>query len=102
MPTQTILGHSFFSQDDVQLASLIPNIRDIDLDALDTVLPLQSRDFTIKNVDNPTGQFEAQTDSTFQAFLAQIARWTLKQSKQVNLSLRAQKGRVYTLRQPTR
>ncbi|KAL2839578.1 hypothetical protein BJX68DRAFT_247691 [Aspergillus pseudodeflectus] len=101
MAPQIILGHSFFSQEDVQLASLIPNINDIELDSLESVLPLQSDSFTIKDVDNFTGFFEDKADNTFQALLAQIASWASKRTKQENLSLTAHKGRIYTLRKPT-
>ncbi|KAL2827350.1 hypothetical protein BDW59DRAFT_144151 [Aspergillus cavernicola] len=101
MASQVVLGHSFFSQEDIQLASLIPNIKDIELDSLESVLPLQSNDFTIKDVDNFTGFFEGQADNNFQAFLAQVASWTSKQTKQANLNLTAHKGRIYTLKKPT-
>ncbi|KAJ0414051.1 hypothetical protein BJY00DRAFT_295832 [Aspergillus carlsbadensis] len=100
MAPQTILGRSFFSQEDVQLASLIPNIKDIDLDSLESVLPLQSDDFTIKDVDDFTGFFGGSGESYFQAFLAQLASWTMKQTKQADINLTAHKGRIYTLRKP--
>ncbi|KAL4945911.1 hypothetical protein BDV06DRAFT_218809 [Aspergillus oleicola] len=100
MAQQTILGYSFFSQEDVQLASLIPNIEDIDLDALESVLPLQSDDFTTKEVDDFTAFFGGNGNSYFQAFLAQVASWTMKYTKQADISLAARKGRIYTLRKP--
>ncbi|KAL2869038.1 uncharacterized protein BJX67DRAFT_348652 [Aspergillus lucknowensis] len=101
MAPQIILGHSFFSQEDVQLASLIPNIQDIELDALESVLPLQPDSFTVKDVDNFAGFFEDNAGTTFQALLAQIASWASKRTKQANLSLTAHRGRIYTLRKPT-
>ncbi|KAL3465420.1 hypothetical protein BJX64DRAFT_252393 [Aspergillus heterothallicus] len=101
MAPQIILGHSFFSQEDVRLASLIPNIKDIELDALDSVLPLQHHSFTVKEVDNFAGFFEDKADNAFQTLLSQVASWASKRTKQASVSLTAHKGRIYTLRKPT-
>jgi hypothetical protein len=59
MPPQTVLGHCFVSQEDVQLASLIPNIDDIDLDSLESVLPAESRDYTARNLEDVTTAIRA-------------------------------------------
>ncbi|KAL4768176.1 hypothetical protein BDW60DRAFT_211219 [Aspergillus nidulans var. acristatus] len=78
MAPQTILGHSFFSPKDVHLANLIPNIKDIDLDALENFIPLQDTDYTVKEIDD----FTSRTD-------------------EAKATLAARKGRVYTLRKPS-
>ncbi|RJE26205.1 hypothetical protein PHISCL_01453 [Aspergillus sclerotialis] len=101
MAPQTVLGHCFFSREEVQLASLIPNIKDIDLDALESVVPLQSNDYTVKDVDDITRFFKACSDNSFQALLARIVGWSSNRSKQANISLAAHKGRIYTLRKPS-
>ncbi|KAL4783421.1 hypothetical protein BJX76DRAFT_348573 [Aspergillus varians] len=83
------------------MVGLIPNIEDIELDSLESVLPLQSMDFTTKDVNDFTGFFEGRANSKFQALLAQIASWTSKRTKEANISLTAHKGRIYTLKRPT-
>lgn len=101
MAPQTILGHSFFSPKDVHLASLVPNIKDIDLDALESVIPLQDADFTIKEIDDFTSVFGSQIDNNFQALLSRIVSWTIKRTDEAKVTLTARKGRVYTLRKPS-
>lgn len=100
MSPQTVLGLSSFAREDIQLASLIPDIRDIDLDSLESVLPLQNHDFTVRDVDDFTSVFNGHSDNNFQGFLAQIARWTTQRTKDANITLTAHKGRIYTLRKP--
>lgn len=100
MSPQTVLGLSSFAREDIQLASLIPDIKDIDLDSLESVLPLQSDDFTVRDVHDFTSFFNGHSDSTFQAFLAQIARWTTQRATDANTTLTAHKGHIYTLRKP--
>jgi hypothetical protein len=65
MAPQTILGHSFFSPKDVHLANLIPNIKDIDLDALENFIPLQDTDYTVKEIDDFTSVFGSRIDNNF-------------------------------------
>ncbi|KAE8381174.1 hypothetical protein BDV26DRAFT_278948 [Aspergillus bertholletiae] len=101
MSPQIILGHCFFSQEDVQLASLIPNINDIDLDTLESVLPVQTTDYTVRKLEDVTTAIRATNSSKFQAFLSRVASWDSQRSAHANLDLTAQKGRVYTLKKPT-
>lgn len=101
MQRLNILGHAFFSQEDVQLASLIPNIKDIELDALETVLPLESSDYTVRKVEDNLAILRGQTDDKVQAFLTHLIKWTSHRSSRAGLNLAAQAGRIYTLRKPT-
>lgn len=100
MSPQTVLGLPSFAREDIQLASLIPDIKDIDLDSLESVLPLESDDYTVRDVDDFTGLFNGHSDNTFQGFLAQIASWTTQRTKDANTALTAHRGRIYTLRKP--
>ncbi|KAL4891096.1 hypothetical protein BDV59DRAFT_183209 [Aspergillus ambiguus] len=101
MSPQIVLGHCFFSQEDVQLASLIPNIDDIDLDSLESVLPVQSTDYTVRKLEDVTTAIRATNSSKFQAFLSRFASWDSQRSAHANLDLTAQKGHVYTLKKPS-
>ncbi|KAL3479822.1 hypothetical protein BJX99DRAFT_61974 [Aspergillus californicus] len=100
MSPQTVLGLASFAREDIQLASLIPDIKDIDLDSLESALPLESDDFTVRDVDDFTGFFNGHSDYSFQGFLAQIASWTTQRSTDTNTTLTAHRGRIYTLRKP--
>jgi len=58
--------------EDIQLASLIPDIKDIDLDLLESVLPLESDNCTVRDVDDFTTVFSGYLDNTFQGFLPRL------------------------------
>lgn len=96
-----VLGRSFFSKDDVKLASLIPNVTDMELDALESVLPLQESDFTVRKVDNNLAIFNAEKDQNFGAFLSKLLNLTSQRSTQAGLQLAARAGHIYTLRHPS-
>ncbi|KAE8422362.1 hypothetical protein BDV36DRAFT_231444 [Aspergillus pseudocaelatus] len=100
--SQLILGHGFFAPEDVQLASLIPNIEDIELDSLESVLPLQEKDYTVKKRDNLAATIQATDKTKFAAFLSRIFNLSSYRSSQTNLDVIAQTGNTYVLRKPTR
>lgn len=102
MSSQLVLGHGFFSQEDIQLASLIPNIEDMDIDSLESVLPLQEKDYTVKKRDNLAAGIQATDRTKFEAFLARIFNLNSHRSSQTNLDVIARTGNTYVLRQPTR
>lgn len=100
MSRNIILGHCFISEDDVKLASLIPNIQDPELDSLESVIPLSREDYTVKKAKDGLTVFQNEKDRDFRAFLSQVLNWTSKRSQSVEISLAAPSGCVYTLRQP--
>lgn len=101
MAPKIVFGHCFFSEDDVKLASLIPNIKDMELDSMESVLPLKSSDYTVKQEDDIIAIFQAERDSQFQALLSKALSWTSERSSQAGLELVSRSGRIYTLRKPS-
>ncbi|KAJ5175407.1 uncharacterized protein N7482_001284 [Penicillium canariense] len=101
MSPKIVLGRSFFSKDDVKLASLIPNILDIELDALESVLPLQEGDYTVRKVDDNLAIFKAEKDRDFRAFLSKLLNLISQSSTQAGLQLTARSGHIYNIKQPS-
>jgi hypothetical protein len=101
MPPNVVLGCSFFSKDEVKLASLIPNIADMELDALETVLPLEESDFTVKEVEDSISMFKAGKNREFRGFLFKLLDMTSQGSTQAGSKLAARRGRIYTLKKPS-
>lgn len=62
--------------EDIQLACLIPDIKGINLDSFESVLPLEMDDLTVRDVDDFTTVFSGYLDNTFQGLLAELASWT--------------------------
>lgn len=85
----------------MKLASLIPNIADMELDALDSVLPLEGSDYTVKQMDNIIATLKAETNRDFRALLSKLLDLTSQRSTQAGLQLAARTGRIYTLKQPS-
>ncbi|KAE8138631.1 hypothetical protein BDV38DRAFT_244155, partial [Aspergillus pseudotamarii] len=102
MSSQLVLGHGFFAPEDVQLASLLPNIDDMDLDSLESVLPLQEKDYTVKKRDDLAATIQATDRTKFEAFLARIFNLSSDRSNHTNLDILARTGNTYVLRKPTR
>jgi hypothetical protein len=93
MSPQIVLGHCFFSQEDVQLASLIPDIDDIDLDSLENVLLAESTDYTARNLEDVTTAIRAASSNNF---FPESLTGILQRSAHANLDLTAHN--VYTLK----
>lgn len=101
MSPNIVLGRSFFSKDDVNLASLIPNIADMELDALESVLSIEGSDYTVRDVDDNIATFKAEKDRDFRAFLSKLLDLTSQRSTQAGLQVASRTGRIYTLKQPS-
>lgn len=101
MVRNIILGHCFLSEDDIKLASLIPNMHDKELDSLESSPPPGQGDFTVKKLDDAFSIFKDEKDHSFRAFLTEVLNLTSERSKQAGLNLTAQAGCIYTLRKPT-
>lgn len=101
MPPNIVLGRTFFSKDDVKLASLIPNIADMELDALDSALPLEGSDYTVREMNDNIAALKAEKGRDFQALLSKLLDLTSQRSTQAGMQLLARAGRIYTLKQPS-
>jgi hypothetical protein len=100
MPSRFVLNDQFFSPEDIQLASLIPNIRDPELDALESPTPLTPKDYTIRVVRDYSTFLQRHTDTRVQLFLSRIAQLFVGRSRRSDIGLSARLGRIYTLRKP--
>ncbi|KAJ9271591.1 hypothetical protein DTO212C5_2383 [Paecilomyces variotii] len=101
MAPRLALGHCFFSHDDVELASLIPNIRDPELDAMENPYPLQRSDYTVKRVHDYSALLRTQRTRKGEAVLSKVVKFTSKKTRLSNMHLEARTGYIYTLRKPS-
>ncbi|KMU79326.1 hypothetical protein CIHG_10312 [Coccidioides immitis H538.4] len=101
MPSCWVLNDHFFSLEDVQLASLIPNIKDPELDALETPTQLTPKDYTVKVVRDYSAFLQRHMNARVQAFLSHVAQLSIGRTRSSDIRLSARLGRIYTLRKPT-
>lgn len=101
MAPRLALGHCFFSHDDVELASLIPNIKDPELDSMENPYPLQRSDITVKRVYDYSAFLRTHKTRKGEAFFTKVAKWSSKNSRLSSMHLKAQEGHIYTLRKPS-
>ncbi|GFF40866.1 hypothetical protein IFM51744_08936 [Aspergillus udagawae] len=100
MPSRLVLNDHFFSPEDIQLASLIPNIKDPELDALETPTPLMPTDYTVRVVRDYSSFLRCHSNARVQVFLSRIAQLSIGRKAPSDFFLSARFGRVYTLRKP--
>ena len=100
MHSRLIFNAQFFSPEDIQLANLIPNIKDPELDTFESPITLTREDYTVKELHDYCTSLRHRADSRLEAFLSRIAKWSFQHGVSANAQLSSQHCRIYTLRKP--
>ncbi|PGH26500.1 hypothetical protein AJ80_01814 [Polytolypa hystricis UAMH7299] len=100
MPSHLVLPSRFLCREDVQLACLVPNIKEPELDAFESPVPLRPTDFTVNTIEDYHAFLQSRTDSRARAMLTRLARLTSETINSTDVQVAAQSARIYTLRKP--
>ncbi|PGH09863.1 hypothetical protein AJ79_05589 [Helicocarpus griseus UAMH5409] len=100
MSSHLVLPRRFLSAEVIQLASLVPNLKELDLDALEPPIRLGPADFTVDTREDYYAFLQSQADSKVQALLSRFLRLSSERMNGTDTQIAAQSGRIYTLRKP--
>jgi hypothetical protein len=100
MSSKFILTNVPFLLEDVQLASLVPDIRNPHQDALSALEVIKGVDFSVRDQRNLKVLLNSAESSFFRTHLTKLASLYHKGSENGRLELSTTEGRVYELKQP--
>jgi hypothetical protein len=101
MPSKFVFNSLGLSRNAVQLASLVPNFRYPQQDALTAITVMEDTDFHVHSQQNFTGLLQTSKGSLFRTNLTRLISASYDATEHSSILLSAYEGKVYELKSPT-